>query len=47
MKAVTNATPLIALALLGRLDLLRDLFDDVLVPSAVHDEVVRAGLGPE
>jgi predicted nucleic acid-binding protein len=45
MRAVTNATPLIALALLGRLDLLRDLFDEVLVPCAVYDEVVKAGEG--
>jgi predicted nucleic acid-binding protein len=35
---VLNNTPLVALTLLGRLELLRDLFDEVLIPQAVHDE---------
>ncbi len=39
MKAIANATPLIALALIERLDLLRQMFDEVLVPAAVYDEV--------
>ena len=44
MRAVADATPLIALALLGRLDLLRQIFDEVIVPSAVYDEVTSRGL---
>ncbi len=43
MRAVADATPLIALALLGRLDLLRQIFDEVIVPSAVYDEVTSRG----
>jgi uncharacterized protein len=35
---VLNNTPLVALWTLGRLDLLRDLFQEVLVPKAVEDE---------
>jgi predicted nucleic acid-binding protein len=35
MKAVVNATPLIALAVIDRLDLLRSLFDSVIVPVEV------------
>ena len=45
MKAIANATPLIALALLERLDLLRNLFDEVIVPVAVYDEVVTNAYG--
>ncbi len=35
---IANNTPLAALSPLGRLDLLRDLFDELLIPAAVHDE---------
>jgi uncharacterized protein len=35
---VLNNTPLVALSVLGRLDLLRDLFGEVLIPDAVQDE---------
>jgi predicted nucleic acid-binding protein len=45
MKVITNATPLIALAAINRLDLLRRLFAEVLVPAAVYDEVVGRGAG--
>jgi predicted nucleic acid-binding protein len=40
MKIIANATPLIALALLDKLDLLRQMFDEVIVPAAVYEEVV-------
>ncbi|MBN1954213.1 MAG: DUF3368 domain-containing protein [Anaerolineae bacterium] len=43
MKVVVNATPLIALALLERLDLLREMFDEVVVPTSVYEEVTIAG----
>ena len=45
MKVVVDATPLIALSLINRLDLLRQLFSEVLVPRAVYQEVVQ--LGPD
>lgn len=35
---VVNNTPLVALWVLERLDLLRELFDEVLIPEAVADE---------
>jgi len=35
---VLNNTPLVALWAIGRLDLLRDLFREVLIPQAVEDE---------
>jgi predicted nucleic acid-binding protein len=43
MKVVVNATPLIGLALINRLDLLPALFDEVVVPRAVYEEVVVQG----
>src|SRR5579864_3517351 len=42
MRAVSNAGPLIHLSWIEQLDLLAILFDEVLVPLAVRDEVLRA-----
>lgn len=43
MNVVVNATPLIALALVGQLSLLREMFDAVIVQRAVYEEVVTDG----
>ena len=43
MSVVSNASPLIALARIGRFTLLRDLFDHIIVPVAVWQEVVVQG----
>ncbi len=43
MKAVVNSTPLIALALTGYVALLNSLFDEVLMPTSVYEEVVLKG----
>ena len=40
MSAIVNATPLIALAVVNRLDLLSQIFGEVIVPTAVYQEVV-------
>lgn len=45
MKVVVNATPLIALSVIGRLSLLHEMFDEVIVPAAVYEEVVTHGRG--
>ena len=37
--------PLIALSIVGHLDLLRILFDEVLIPASVYEEVVQQGRG--
>jgi predicted nucleic acid-binding protein len=42
---VCNAGPLIALSMVGQLDLLRKLYRRVIVPEAVVREVVSGGLG--
>ncbi len=42
---VSDTGPLIALANIDRVELLRDLFGSILVPEAVYREVVEAGAG--
>jgi len=42
---VVNSTPLIALSIVGHLDLLRHLFDELFIPASVYREVVRMGRG--
>ncbi len=44
MKVVSNAGPLMAFGKLGLVHLLHQLYGPVLVPSAVHEEVVARGL---
>ena len=44
MKAISNAGPLIALAKLGQLGLLLKLFDQIVIPREVYNEVVTRGL---
>jgi predicted nucleic acid-binding protein len=43
MIVVADASPLIAMARIRRLDLLRSVFGQLLVPDAVWREVVEAG----
>jgi hypothetical protein len=42
---VTNTTPILALSLIGQLDLLRALYHEVLAPNAVFSEVMAGGRG--
>jgi predicted nucleic acid-binding protein len=43
-QIICNSGPLIALGLRGRLDLLKSLFDAVLVPEAVQKEIEQGGM---
>ncbi|MDD2922757.1 MAG: DUF3368 domain-containing protein [Anaerolineales bacterium] len=43
MIVVSDATPLIGLAAIGRLEILRELFDEIYIPQAVYDETVTHG----
>ena len=45
MSVVSNTSPLISLARLGQLELLRALYGELLVPEAVWQEVVVEGAG--
>ena len=43
--AVSNSSPLIGLSIVGHLEVLRELYDEVWIPPAVRREVVEAGSG--
>lgn len=43
MIAVSNSSPLVYLAKVGRLNLIRDLYGKVWIPEAVYEEVVIKG----
>ena len=45
MSVVSNASPLINLAWIGKLDLLRQLYGELTIPGAVWQEVVVEGIG--
>jgi predicted nucleic acid-binding protein len=45
MIVVSNSSPLVGRAAIGRLALLHDLYDTIIVPRAVHQEVVIQGHG--
>lgn len=44
-RVIVNSTPLIALSIVGRLDLLRTMFDEVIVADSVYQETVMQGQG--
>ncbi|WP_106497245.1 DUF3368 domain-containing protein [Lentibacillus sp. Marseille-P4043] len=39
-RIITNSTPIIGLSILGKIDLLCDIFDEVFVPEGVYKEIV-------
>ena len=43
-RIICNSGPLIALGILARLDILKSLFDEVLVPEAVQKEIEQGGI---
>ena len=45
MIVVSNSSPLISLARIGRLNLLASFYERILVPAEVHHEVTVAGRG--
>jgi predicted nucleic acid-binding protein len=45
MTIVSNTSPIINLAAIDQLTLLRTLFDHIVIPQAVYDEIVITGAG--
>lgn len=43
MVAAANSTPLIALSKIGLFELLKEYFDEVIIPNEVYEEVVTRG----
>jgi uncharacterized protein len=42
-KVIANSSPLITLSKIGRLDILTNLFTDIVIPQAVYKEVIIEG----
>lgn len=48
MKVVSNTTPIISLASIGRLDILEKLFGEIIIAEAVYSEIkAKQGYGYE
>jgi len=45
VKVISNSSPLVNFSSLGQLDLLRQLYGEIVIPEAVHQEVVVGGRG--
>jgi len=43
VKVISNSSPLINFAALGRFTLLRELYGAIVIPDAVYHEVLTAG----
>ena len=46
MIVVSNTSPIFNLAAVGQLELLRQLYGTVVIPPAVHEELVASRSGP-
>lgn len=44
-QVITNTTPLIGLSLVGKFEVLRSIFGQIIVPEAVYQETIFAGTG--
>ncbi|WP_126428801.1 hypothetical protein [Brevibacillus marinus] len=38
-KIISNSSPIVGLSILGKLSLLKELFDEVFIPEAVYQEI--------
>ncbi len=46
MITVSNTTPIISLSSIGKIQILKDLFQEIIIPQAVYDEIkVKQGYG--
>lgn len=45
MRIVSDTSPLINLAAIGRIDLLEQVFGEILISDAVYREIIRGGGG--
>jgi predicted nucleic acid-binding protein len=42
-RIVSNTGPIIALAAIGKIDIVNEIFDEVIVPEQVHHEILQGG----
>ncbi|MGK7903593.1 MAG: DUF3368 domain-containing protein [Hormoscilla sp.] len=43
MIVVSNTSPIISIAAIGQLNLLQQLYNQIIIPTAVYDEIANAG----
>ncbi|MBC6481846.1 MAG: DUF3368 domain-containing protein [Hormoscilla sp. GM7CHS1pb] len=43
MIVVSNTSPIISMAAIGQLNLLQQLYNQIIIPTAVYDEIANAG----
>ena len=46
-KIISNSSPIVGLSILGKLSLLKELFDEVFIPEAVYQEIVFGNTNAE
>ena len=39
MKTVSNTTPIISLSSIGKIEILNDVFQEIIIPQAVYEEI--------
>ena len=42
MKAISDSTPLIHLAKIGRISLLKEVFEEILIPARIYNEEMKS-----
>lgn len=46
MKTVSNTTPIISLSSIGKIEILKEIFQEIIIPQAVYDEIkAKKGYG--
>ncbi len=46
MKTVSNTTPIISLSSIGKIEILKDIFQEIIIPQAVYEEIkAKQGYG--
>ena len=46
MKTISNTTPIISLSSIGKVELLKDIFQEIIIPQAVYNEIkAKQGYG--
>ncbi|NOQ35768.1 MAG: DUF3368 domain-containing protein [Methylococcaceae bacterium] len=46
MKTVSNTTPIISFSSIGKIEILKDIFQEIIIPQAVYDEIkAKKGYG--
>ncbi len=46
MRTVSNTTPIISFSSIGKIEILKDIFQEIIIPQAVYEEIkTKQGYG--